>query len=143
MRRRDMLKAAAVGLLGAATVKADEEPQGFSADIVLTPYHELGRYVTVYLDGVKQKYCFEALVKWESFDRPTYGRLIMGATRDGHLVPSDLHTPRENEFAHEGVWSYVAKGQVWIELDAAGRGVLAKIREREKEEARQRKARES
>lgn len=97
----------------------------FEPDLLLTPDHPLARCSRVYLDGQKLERCYEARVHWDSFVEPTFGEVIIGASRGDK---KDLHTvmwkPRLGEFEYSNVWARFACGKVFIELDETGKKLL-------------------
>lgn len=98
-------------------------------DFVFSAKDELGRYTTVYLDGEKVRWCYEARVKWESFERPTFGELIVASTRDGnrHLA-AVFNKPHLGEMVIDGALFKFVAGRVLIELDEKGKTHLEQLR---------------
>jgi hypothetical protein len=106
----------------------------FVPDIVITAEDEIGRFCTVFLDGQKLERCFEARIKYESFDTPTFGELLIGATRFGiQDVRTILHKPRLGEFDRGGVLTRLICGKVFVQLDDQGKDLLAIVRAQDKQ----------
>lgn len=100
----------------------------FEPDLIVSVGHPLSRYVTIYLDEAKLLRCFEARIQWGSFVEPTFGEVIIGATRDGREdVYALMYKPRLGEFDYGGVWARLACGKVLIELDETGKKILDTI----------------
>jgi hypothetical protein len=101
----------------------------WTPDIAYGRERELGLRSVIYLDGVKQTRCCEVRVKYESFERPAFGELIVGVQRDGETYVSAIfHKPRLGEFERDGILVKFVCGKVFIELDGEGKKILAAIR---------------
>lgn len=101
-------------------------PASFVPDLAIDADHPLGRLVNVFLDGAEQKMCFEARVKWESFERPAFGELIVESE-----PPSSVHSRlgRIGETERCGLWVKSVTGQVYLEVKPEDRAKFAEMYE--------------
>lgn len=128
MKRRNFLSA--IGAAGAAIgLTSRVSAKEFEPDFVFDANHPLSRHVTVYLNGTKQRYSFEARVKWESFDRPVFGYLVVGSLRNGKIASAYVHAPTPDEFERDGCLCKIVNGEVHLMLDAAGREKLESFKQ--------------
>lgn len=100
----------------------------FEPDLIIAKDHPLFIHATAYLDGQKLKRCFEARIHWGSFVEPTFGEVVIGATRgDKQDIPVILSKPHLGEFECQGLWAKFACGKVLIELTETGQKLLETI----------------
>lgn len=117
---------AAAGLVNIVpSVTATPEP--FVPDIVFDSTHPLARHVDVYLDGVKQMKCFEARVKWESFDSPMFGELVAASNDEWSSVYQ--RPAQSGEFERDKIWVRIVCGQVEIKMTEKGRAIYAEMKQ--------------
>lgn len=115
MKRRNLLKALSSAIALPLVPKKDvSNPESFVPDVVIGPESPFAQYIKVYLDGVKQLRCFGLRIKWESFERPTEGILIVQADDEDWKSRVICRLPREGEFEEQGIWVKAVKGQVFV-----------------------------
>jgi hypothetical protein len=129
MNRRDILKAFGIGIASATLSKVPsveaKESEPFEPDVVLDYEHPLGMHVKVYLDGKEADQCFQAFVKWASFDRPTYGELVVG---EGSCDSVFMREPKDDEVECQGHWAKKRSGLVYMKIEPDKKWVLEQIR---------------
>lgn len=129
MNRRDILKSFSILPFGFVCAKSAETKE-FKPDYILKPDDRLSQYVVAYLNGQRVRYCFEAHVTWESFDRPAHGVLIVASLRSMNKpLRAMLHESQEGECELNGVLVQRATGLVRIDLAPEGRKYYQLLRD--------------
>lgn len=98
-------------------------------DIVIGDGHPLFIHAKAFLDSRQLPLCFEARVKWGSFDGSVFGEVVIAVEREGKSPLSIMMTqPGLGEFDIKGTLVKFACGKVYVELDEIGKAILEQIK---------------
>lgn len=89
---------------------------------------EIGLYMHIYLDDRIQRRCMEMRVKWESFERPAFGELLIQIEESGQPVNPFTYKPRIGDMRVDDVWVESVTGQIYVDLDERGKELLGYLK---------------